>query len=214
MLTPTNHECIISLQGPRAESVLIDCLSEHQASIRRSNGRPSSRSPVTVNGNAISIPNVCLIPYFSSFNIEWELSNNDNLDTSGFNLEEGNTKHEIISIRAGSSGEDGFEFAIPSECSSSFARCILKHPDVIPGGVYAADMLRMEAGLSRSGVDVTAKITPIRASLAWTLDLDKMRQNILFGSKRLESQFSRNPDFRRVGILGDSFFFWWMQDFK
>merc|ERR1719409_1706112 len=60
----------------------------------------------------------------------------------------------------------------------------------------------MEAGLPRTGADIPAGVvSPIRASLAWTLDQGKMRNHLMFGYERLFFQLAKGPAFRRVGLV-------------
>uniref|UniRef100_A0A0G4HHQ5 Aminomethyltransferase folate-binding domain-containing protein n=1 Tax=Chromera velia CCMP2878 TaxID=1169474 RepID=A0A0G4HHQ5_9ALVE len=124
------------------------------------------------------------------------------------------TQSEEVEVwRVGVTGEDGFVFlsgggALGSQIDegraqgpAALASRLLAHPLVKPSGVYCLDILRMEAGLCRAGVDVTERTTPVAASLLWLLDQEKMRRHELFGWKRLFVHMSRRGSYKRVGLL-------------
>mmetsp|Transcript_39808 Transcript_39808/g.113517 ORF Transcript_39808/g.113517 Transcript_39808/m.113517 type:complete len:355 (+) Transcript_39808:510-1574(+) len=85
----------------------------------------------------------------------------------------------------------------------SVCRTLLAHPSLSPAGLFTLDMLRMEAGLPRAGVDITPLVTPVHASLTWLLDQDKMRRHMMFGWEKLFVQLAKGPTYRRVGFLAD-----------
>ena len=88
---------------------------------------------------------------------------------------------KVLILCAGTTGEDGFEFLGPPELLMKLAGALLSSNLVRPAGLFAFDMLRMEAGLPRVGADVPVGMsTPIKASLAWTLDQSKMRSSPIF----------------------------------
>jgi len=61
-----------------------------------------------------------------------------------------------------------------------------------------------DTSVARVGADIpTGVITPIRASLAWTLDQGKMRHHLMFGWRRFFFQLAKGPRLRRVGLLID-----------
>ncbi len=69
-------------------------------------------------------------------------------------------------------------------------------------GYLAWDVLRVEAGHPRFGQDIQAGLSsPIKASLAWTVDQSKLRNHTLFGAERLFRQLARGPAFRLVGLI-------------
>ena len=74
------------------------------------------------------------------------------------------------------------------------------------GGVYALDMLRMEQGLPRSGIDIPpASTSPIRASLSHTVDQQKVREKCLFGHERISSELLRGVSHRRVALVASKY---------
>lgn len=113
---------------------------------------------------------------------------------------------DIIVMRAGSTGLDGYELLF---ASGSMLECLAEsllddNTLVRPAGVHCLDMLRMEAGLPRMGADIpVGLITPVRASLSWILDQAKMRNHLMFGWRKLFFQLAKGPTLRRVGLLLD-----------
>jgi aminomethyltransferase len=71
--------------------------------------------------------------------------------------------------RAGYTGEDGFEIALPASGALVIARALLADPRVAPAGLGARDSLRLEAGFCLAGADLDATTTPIEAGLSWTI---------------------------------------------
>ncbi|KAF4036008.1 Glycine cleavage T-protein C-terminal barrel domain [Phytophthora infestans] len=76
---------------------------------------------------------------------------------------------DVILTRCGYTGEDGFEISVLSKDAETFARALLDDERVLEAGLGARDSLRLEAGLCLHGHDITDKITPIEATLAWTI---------------------------------------------
>mmetsp|Transcript_3929 Transcript_3929/g.11924 ORF Transcript_3929/g.11924 Transcript_3929/m.11924 type:complete len:537 (+) Transcript_3929:188-1798(+) len=109
-------------------------------------------------------------------------------------------------LRVGSTGEDGFEIVAPAGAlMQQLAAALLEDSPVVqPAGLHCLDMLRMEAGLPRVGTDILpGRVTPVRASLVWTLDQAKMRGHLMFGWQKLFFQLAKGPKFRRVALLLD-----------
>ena len=89
--------------------------------------------------------------------------------------------------------------------SEGDAASLLAAAGATPAGLHALDMLRMERGEPRPGVDVTSLLTPVSASLVSTIDQSKMRLHTLFGWKRLFSLLAKGPTYRRVGVVLDRY---------
>lgn len=70
---------------------------------------------------------------------------------------------------SGYTGEDGFEISIPAEHAEAVAELLLEQHDVAPIGLGARDSLRLEAGLSLYGHELSPSITPIEAGLSWAI---------------------------------------------
>ena len=76
---------------------------------------------------------------------------------------------ECYVSRCGYTGEDGFEISVPVECVEELAREMLSCPEVKPAGLGARDSLRLEAGLSLYGQELTEDTTPVEAGIHWTI---------------------------------------------
>ncbi|CXJ03557.1 aminomethyltransferase, putative [Plasmodium berghei] len=153
------------------------------------------------------------IPYmsFEKINIVKEIKKNNNI----FNSRENSTnmitekcenkdelnKYEILCIRIGDTGEDGYEFVVDNNISDKFVKLFLNHKNVKLAGAYALDILRMEAGFPLYGVDIFKNTTPITASLAWTLKYKKIKERSVFGYENILKEYSMKSKFLRVGII-------------
>jgi aminomethyltransferase len=78
--------------------------------------------------------------------------------------------------RTGYTGEDGFELFVAAGEVVRLAEALLAAgaPQGLElCGLGARDSLRLEAGFSLYGHEITAEISPLTAGLAWTVKLDK-----------------------------------------
>ncbi|WP_269524460.1 glycine cleavage system aminomethyltransferase GcvT [Coraliomargarita parva] len=78
--------------------------------------------------------------------------------------------------RTGYTGEDGFEIYVPPAMAESLAKLLLETGSPMGlklCGLGARDSLRLEAGLPLYGHELTDAITPLEASLGWTVKFDK-----------------------------------------
>lgn len=175
----------LALQGPKACEALCRALGSQPG------GEGALRLKRAADDTFISTSVLPKMPYMSFV----ELVGGEWADASAG-----------ILLRAGSTGEDGFEIvAQPGANIEWLAESLLSQaPLVRPAGLYCMDMLRMEAGMLRVGADIlSGRVTPIRASLAWTLDQGKMRSHLMFGWYKLFKQLAAGPRFRIVGLLVD-----------
>ncbi|VWU48979.1 aminomethyltransferase, putative [Hepatocystis sp. ex Piliocolobus tephrosceles] len=118
-----------------------------------------------------------------------------------YQINEPVNEYEIICIRIGDTGEDGYEFIIDNHVSDIYVKLLLKHKFIEMAGAYALDILRMEAGFPLYGVDIIKNITPLTASLAWTLKYKKIKERNIFGYEKLLKEYTMKPKFIRVGII-------------
>ncbi len=70
---------------------------------------------------------------------------------------------------SGYTGEDGFEISLADADAEGLARMLLANDAVAPVGLGARDSLRLEAGLSLYGQDLSTQTTPVEAGLTWTI---------------------------------------------
>jgi glycine cleavage system aminomethyltransferase T len=75
------------------------------------------------------------------------------------------------------------------------------------GGVYTLDMLRMEQGIPRAGVDIpVGKHSPVRAGLEQWIDMKKVREKILFGHVRIAKELlGGTTGFKRIQLVSSKY---------
>jgi aminomethyltransferase len=102
--------------------------------------------------------------------------------------------------RSGYTGEDGFEISVPTHKAESLARRLLEEDEVAPAGLGARDSLRLEAGLSLYGHDLTTETTPVEAGLTWTIQKRRRQEGGFPGAEVILRQLEKGPPRRLVGI--------------
>ena len=114
--------------------------------------------------------------------------------------------------RTGYTGDLGYEIWVPAaEAVKVWDRLMEIGFDygIVPAGIYALDLVRIEAGLVMLDVDYHSshraiiedqKSSPYELSLDWTVNLDKGPFN---GRQALIEERRRGPDWRFVGIEVD-----------
>jgi aminomethyltransferase len=83
---------------------------------------------------------------------------------------------DILVARTGYTGEDGFELFVPGSSAVEIFRLLLqagKQYGIMPAGLAARDILRLEAGMPLYGNEMSATITPLQAGQAWAIKFDK-----------------------------------------
>lgn len=105
-----------------------------------------------------------------------------------------------VIARSGFTGEDGFEIAVPAESAERIADLLLQEPEVLPGGLGARDVLRIEAGFCLHGRDIDATTTPIEADLAWTIQRRRREEGGFVGDDVILRELIDGPKRRRIGI--------------
>ncbi|SGZ75289.1 Aminomethyltransferase (glycine cleavage system T protein) [Bathymodiolus thermophilus thioautotrophic gill symbiont] len=105
----------------------------------------------------------------------------------------------LLIARTGYTGEDGFEIMLP-EKSAEFTWKMLLEAGVKPCGLGARDTLRLEAGMSLYGAEMSETVSPLAAALTWTVDLtDENRQFV--GREALEKLKHKGADKTIVGLV-------------
>jgi aminomethyltransferase len=101
--------------------------------------------------------------------------------------------------RTGYTGEDGFEIFPAVEDAPHVWDAILSSnvATVLPCGLGARDVCRLEAGLRLYGHELSEDITPLEAALSWTVKFDK---DDFIGKAALEQQKAQGLTRRIVGI--------------
>ncbi|KAF1772871.1 Glycine cleavage T-protein/YgfZ, C-terminal domain [Phytophthora cactorum] len=111
---------------------------------------------------------------------------------------------DAILTRCGYTGEDGFEISVLSKDAETFARALLEDERVLEAGLGARDSLRLEAGLCLHGHDITDKITPIEATLAWTIGKRRREEGGFPGHGIIMDQLkNKTATQKRVGFVVD-----------
>ncbi|MEP3421510.1 MAG: glycine cleavage system aminomethyltransferase GcvT [Erythrobacter sp.] len=105
--------------------------------------------------------------------------------------------------RAGYTGEDGFEIAVPGEHAQKLAEALTADDRVEPAGLGARDSLRLEAGLPLYGHDMTDTVDPVSADLTFALTKKRRETGGWMGHKAVMNVLDAGPTQRRVGLLVD-----------
>ncbi len=98
--------------------------------------------------------------------------------------------------RSGYTGEDGFEISISNRDAAAFAKQLLDFDVVKPIGLGARDILRLEAGLSLYGHELTESISPVEAGLSWLL----RSQGGYLGFAELSRQLQYGAPRQKIGL--------------
>ena len=107
---------------------------------------------------------------------------------------------EVFASRSGYTGEDGFEISVAGSDAEALARLLLADEAAEPAGLGARDSLRLEAGLCLYGADLTPDITPVEASLTWTIGKRRKIEKNFAGADRIMDQLFEGTARKRVGI--------------
>lgn len=104
--------------------------------------------------------------------------------------------------RGGYTGEDGFEISLPDNSSAiAVAEALLDMDSVKPIGLAARDSLRLEAGMCLYGHELSEKVDPVSARLAWVIG-KRHRQNGGFnGSDRVLHELQAKDKPLRSGLV-------------
>jgi aminomethyltransferase len=110
-----------------------------------------------------------------------------------------------IILRAGYTGEDGFEISARPQHVLDLAERLLEFDEVEPVGLGARDSLRLEAGLCLYGNDIDAGTTPVEAALEWSIQPVRRaggaRAGGFPGAGVILDQIAAGASRRRVGLL-------------
>jgi aminomethyltransferase len=110
---------------------------------------------------------------------------------------------KAVIARTGYTGEDGFElFVDGTDAPEVWAKLLADNAaaGLLPAGLGARDVLRLEAGMPLYGHELTEEITPLQAGLSWVI---KMNKPEFLGKAALEEQQNRDEYPRIVGIVMD-----------
>ena len=108
---------------------------------------------------------------------------------------------KVFISRTGYTGEDGFEIIIKNEKVSELWNTLLeegKPYGILPIGLGARDTLRLEAAMSLYGHELTEETTPIEATLAWSIDKDKVEDYI--GKDVIQNQLANGVNKKLIAF--------------
>lgn len=96
---------------------------------------------------------LCSVPRFHATSVEWR-------------------GYPVLVARTGYTGEDGVELILPAEAGEPLWNA-LHEASVVPCGLGARDVLRIEAGYPLYGHELNKQINPIEAGLGWVVSKTK-----------------------------------------
>jgi aminomethyltransferase len=106
--------------------------------------------------------------------------------------------------RTGYTGEDGFEVFVRADSAQKLWDTFMTAGEqygLLPAGLGARDVLRLEAGMPLYGHELDEDITPLQAGLDWAVKLSKPP---FTGKAALEAQRASDRYDRIVGLVMDS----------
>ena len=106
----------------------------------------------------------------------------------------------VYATRSGYTGEDGYEISVPDEKVEALWNALLAHGDVLPIGLGARDSLRLEAGLSLYGHELDETVSPVEASLLWSIPKHRREQGGFPGASRIQREIAEGPVRKIAGI--------------
>lgn len=110
---------------------------------------------------------------------------------------------DAIISRTGYTGEDGFEVYAESSAARQLWDRFLEagyyetETGILPCGLAARNTLRLEAGMSLYGHELSDEITPLEANLGW---ITKLQKGEFTGSAKLRKQKEAGVERRLVGF--------------
>lgn len=113
----------------------------------------------------------------------------------------------VVVTRCGYTGEDGFEVSVPNERVHAFVEKLLAEVNPADGleygqmvGLAARDSLRLEAGLCLYGHDLSKDVSPIEASLLWTISKRRREEGGFLGFEKVKDHMENGVSRKRVGF--------------
>ncbi|MEE4237869.1 MAG: glycine cleavage system aminomethyltransferase GcvT [Anderseniella sp.] len=106
----------------------------------------------------------------------------------------------IYATRSGYTGEDGYEISVPASKAEALWTALTAHDDVKPIGLGARDSLRLEAGLSLYGHELDETVSPVEASLLWSIPKHRREQGGFPGAARIQREIAEGPSRKIAGI--------------
>ncbi len=111
------------------------------------------------------------------------------------------SQYECVLSRSGYTGEDGFEIAANWDEAPYIWDILMdagKKYGLIPAGLGARDILRLEAGYPLYGNDIDITTNPVEASLRWVV---KEEKGYFLGRDKILHSLRAGPVRKRVGFV-------------
>ncbi|MBQ7530052.1 glycine cleavage system aminomethyltransferase GcvT [bacterium] len=116
-----------------------------------------------------------------------------------YHLAEANFKDlKAVISRTGYTGEDGFEIYVAWDEAGKVWQALRSEADCLPIGLGARDTLRLEAGYSLYGHEITEETTPINTSLGWVV---RFTERDFIGKEVLKAQKEAGIETAIVGLV-------------
>ena len=106
----------------------------------------------------------------------------------------------IYVTRSGYTGEDGYEISVPDKKAEALWNALSANEDVLPIGLGARDSLRLEAGLSLYGHELDETVSPVEASLLWSIPRHRRESGGFPGADRIGREIAQGPARKIAGI--------------
>ena len=104
----------------------------------------------------------------------------------------------VLYSRTGYTGEDGVEIFCHESNAVKIWRALLSFPEVVPCGLGARDVLRLEMGYHLYGLDMDRDTDPVSAGLGWVVKLDK---GDFVGREAIVEVWKQGPSHKLVPLL-------------
>jgi len=108
-----------------------------------------------------------------------------------------------VIARTGYTGEDGFELFVDGSDAPKLWQTLLERGaghGLLPAGLGARDVLRLEAGMPLYGFELTEELSPLAGGQKWAV---KMNKPAFVGKAALEAQLASDSYDRIAGLVLD-----------
>lgn len=107
--------------------------------------------------------------------------------------------NDMFVARTGYTGEDGYEIILPQDQVVEFWNKLIA-AGVQPCGLGARDTLRLEAGMSLYGTDMTEDTSPLISGLSWTVAWEPIDREFI-GRKALTHEKDNGVSQKQIGLV-------------
>ncbi len=107
--------------------------------------------------------------------------------------------NDLFVARTGYTGEDGYEIILPNDQVVAFWNDLVS-AGVAPCGLGSRDTLRLEAGMSLYGTDMTEDTSPLISGLNWTVAWEPADRDFI-GRSALETEKDNGIEQKQIGLV-------------